>query len=111
MQAPPLPDDEDARLEALYAYDILDTLPEERFERLADLAATVADKPMAWITLVDEDRQWIKSCIGVDLDETDREISFCGHAILQPDEIMVVEDATEDPRFEDNPLVTSGTPA
>jgi len=84
---------------------VLDTPTEERFDRVAELAAYLFDVPIALISLVDADRQWFKACIGIDQRETDRSVSFCTHAI-QVDEPMVVEDATEDARFADNPLVT-----
>jgi PAS domain S-box-containing protein len=104
----PVPEDEAERLAALRDYEILDTLPEQRFEDLARVAATVCAVPIAWIAFIDEDRQWPKSCLGIDLDAVDREISFCAHAILEPDRQLVVEDLAEDPRFEDNPFVTGG---
>ena len=93
------------RLEALHRYDVLDTPPEAAFDRVAELAAYLFDVPIALISLVDSDRQWFKACIGIDQRQTDRSVSFCAHAI-QVDEPMVVEDATEDERFADNPLVT-----
>ncbi|PSR00723.1 MAG: hypothetical protein BRD48_00150 [Bacteroidetes bacterium QS_9_68_14] len=93
------------RLEALRRYDILDTPPEEAFDRLTRLAARHFDAPTALITLVDAGRQWFKSCFGTDLRETDREISFCARAI-RSEGVTVVEDATQDPRFSGNPLVT-----
>ncbi|PSQ99171.1 MAG: hypothetical protein BRD48_04880, partial [Bacteroidetes bacterium QS_9_68_14] len=96
---------EDERLDALRRYDILDTPPEEAFDRLTRLAAACFDAPTALITLVDAGRQWFKSCIGTDLRETDREISFCARAI-QSEGVTVVLDATEDPRFSGNPFVT-----
>ncbi len=93
------------RLRTLRGLDILDTPPEDRFDRLTSAASRAFGVPMALISLVDEDRQWFKSKVGVDKPETPRSISFCGHAIHQ-DEIFEVEDATLDPRFADNPLVT-----
>lgn len=83
---------------------ILDTPPEERFDRLTRLAATVFDVPIALVSLVDANRQWFKSCIGIDDSETDRSISFCAHA-LERDDALVVEDALADPRFATNPFV------
>jgi GAF domain-containing protein len=105
MQAPALPDNEAERLAALYALLILDTPPEQRFDKIVDFAASEFDVPIALISLIDRERQWFKASIGLDVCETGRDISFCGHAILARD-IMVVPDALEDPRFADNPLVT-----
>jgi GAF domain-containing protein len=105
MQAAPLPDNEAQRLAALYALLILDTPPEERFDRIAAFAAAEFDVPIVLVTLLDTDRQWFKARIGLDACETGRDMSFCGHAILR-EEIMVVPDALDDPRFADNPLVT-----
>ncbi|PSQ91894.1 MAG: hypothetical protein BRD52_06700 [Bacteroidetes bacterium SW_4_67_19] len=99
---------EQKRLEALRRYDILDTPPEESFDRLTRLAAAHFDAPIALVTLVADERQWFKSCIGFDRRETNREVSFCHHA-LQSNGPLVVEDATEEVRFMDNPLVTGPT--
>lgn len=101
----PLPPDEAARLRALHALLILDTPPEERFDRVVRFAADELGMPMALVSLVDGERQWFKSRVGLDALETPRDIAFCAHAILQPD-TFVVEDAREDERFFDNPLVT-----
>jgi GAF domain-containing protein len=102
----PIPKNEKRRLEVLWQYDVLDTVPEEVFDDLADLAATICEAPVALITLVDEKRQWFKSKHGVSLSETSRDVSFCGHAILQH-KLFIVADAMKDDRFSDNPLVTS----
>lgn len=101
----PLPQNEGQRLKVLWQYDVLDTVPEAMFDDLADLAAHICEAPIAMISLVDEKRQWFKSHIGVSLRETSRDISFCAHAILQ-DGLFIVSDATKDPRFRNNPLVT-----
>ena len=105
MKPPPLPADEPARLSAVRALDILDTPSEERFERITRLARRLFGVPMALISLVDEDRQWFKSHPGLEMSETPRSVSFCGHTILG-DQIMEVGDTTTDERFLDNPLVT-----
>ena len=94
------------RLKVLWQYDVLDTVPEAVFDELASLAALICDAPIALISLIDEDRQWFKAKVGVTLNETSRDISFCSHAILQAD-LMVVPDATKDARFKSNPLVTA----
>lgn len=105
MQAPALPTDESARIDTLRALHVLDTAPEERFDRLTRLAKRLFGVPIALVTLVDVDRQWFKSCVGLGVSETPRDISFCGHAILG-DEIFMVPDTLSDARFQDNPLVT-----
>ena len=104
MKSPAHPENESKRLDTLRSLNILDTSAEERFDRLTRLAKRLFGVPIALISLVDSDRQWFKSCQGLDASETPRDISFCGHAILG-EEIMVVEDATQDERFHDNPLV------
>ncbi len=105
MKAPELPANERSRQTALDQLRILDTPPEDRFDRLTRMAARLLDAPIALISLIDRDRQWFKSCVGLGVGETPRSISFCGHAIFdrQP---LVIEDALEDERFCDNPLVT-----
>ncbi|WP_460109565.1 GGDEF domain-containing protein [Pseudomonas sp. H3_E06] len=105
MLAPRKPDDEAARLKNLHSLKLLDTAPEERFDRLTRLARRLFDVPIALVSLVDANRQWFKSSAGLDASETPREISFCGHAILQ-DQILEICDAEQDERFHDNPLVT-----
>lgn len=104
MQKPDTPKDEPNRLKTLRSLHILDTPPEERFDRLARMAKRMFKVPIALVTLVDDNRQWFKSCIGLDVRETSRDVSFCGHAILGGD-VFIVPDATQDPRFADNPLV------
>jgi diguanylate cyclase (GGDEF)-like protein len=105
MLVPPTPSNESARLDALRALHILDTLPEERFDRLTRLARRLFGVPIAVVSLVDANRQWFKSCIGMEASETSRDVSFCAHAILG-DAILMVPDALADERFRDNPLVT-----
>jgi len=101
-----VPGNERERLVALRSYRILDTAPEERFDRLTRLAARLFGKEIALVSLVDETRQWFKSRHGLDATEMPREIAFCAHAI-RTHGVMVVEDASADPRFADNPLVRS----
>lgn len=105
MQTPPKASDEATRIDTLRALNILDTSPEERFDRLTRLAKRLFGVPIALVSLVDEDRQWFKSCQGLDASETARDISFCGHAILGED-IFLISDAALDERFHDNLLVT-----
>jgi len=93
------------RIKALREYAILDTLPEKALDDLTALAAQICNTPVAMVSLVDENRQWFKSKVGIDTQETSRDISFCGHAVQQGD-LFIVPDATADPRFADNPLVT-----
>ncbi len=108
MIAPQSPQDEKLRLEKLRALKLLDTAPEERFDRLTRMAKRLFQVETAVVSLVDEDRQWFKSKASAEElpDETPRDVSFCGHAILG-DEVFVVEDACVDERFQDNPLVTA----
>ena len=105
MLVPPLPADEDRRLRTLQGLGLLDTEPEERFDRLTRLARRLFDVPIALVSIIDCDRQWFKSRQGLDATETPRDVSFCGHAILGSD-VFVVPDTLIDPRFADNPLVT-----
>jgi diguanylate cyclase (GGDEF)-like protein len=105
MQIPDLPVDEARRLTALHATRLLGSAPEEAFDRITRMAARLLHAPTALVSLVDKDVQWFKSRCGFEPTETARDISFCGHAILEH-EPMVIGDATQDPRFRDNPLVT-----
>jgi PAS domain S-box-containing protein len=105
MVEPPVPEDEERRVARLRALGILDTPPEERFDRLTRLAAALFHVPIALVSLVDVNRQWFKSCVGLDGSETERSVSFCGHALSRRD-ALVIEDAHLDPRFADNPFVT-----
>ncbi len=102
--AQPTPDEAD-RLAALRQYGVLDTLPEQELDDLTSLAATICGAPIAMISLIDERRQWFKSKVGLEMAETARDISFCGHAVHQR-ELFIVPDARQDERFADNPLVT-----
>lgn len=103
----PLPFNETQRLKTLRDYAVLDTLPEQVFDDLTLLVAHICQTPVALISLVDEQRQWFKSKIGLSTPEISRDISFCAHAILYADEVLEVRDAQLDSRFADNPLVTS----
>lgn len=105
MVPAPLPRNERQRLKALRDLLILDTPPEERFDRIAAFAAREFGVPMALVSLVDRDRQWFKSNFGLEARETPRDVSFCGHVVTLPAP-LVVPDALADPRFADNPLVT-----
>jgi GAF domain-containing protein len=102
----PTQQNEARRLKVLWQYEVLDTVPEEIFDQLTELAACICEAPIALISLVDEDRQWFKSRVGTDLQETSRKISFCAHAIKQHG-LFIVPDARKDRRFADNPLVVS----
>ena len=101
-----LPPHESERLRALSCYSILDTPAEPDFDDLVHLAAELCQAPIALISLVDKNRQWFKAKLGLDVCETPRDQAFCAHALLQPESLLIVPDATADPRFADNPLVT-----
>lgn len=103
MKAPQIPENEEQRIEQLYRYQMLDTQPEQVFDDLTKLAAQICDCKISVISLVDHNRQWFKSKYGLDAPETSREISFCGHVILN-DQLMEVPNTKEDDRFHDNPL-------
>ncbi len=105
MMKAPRPGNEVERLHALRGLLLLDTPPEERFDRIAAFAASEFNVPMALVSLVDANRQWFKAQVGLSICETERDLSFCGHVILSP-ATMVVSDTLGDPRFADNPLVT-----
>ena len=106
----PLPDNEIDRLNNLRAYHLLDSLPEQEFDDLTALASHVCGTPISLISLVDEHRQWFKSSVGVEagVTETDRDLAFCAHTILDPTRPLVVKNPAADPRFRDNALVTEG---
>ena len=106
MSRPPIPANERERLADLERYRILDSLPEAAYQDLVKIAAGICGTPMGLVTLIDEDRQWFKAKIGVDGDSTSRDVSFCAHAINDPEHLFVVNDARLDPRFADNPMVT-----
>ncbi len=108
MKSPPLPSRERERLEALETTHLLDTAPEADFDDIVAVAAHICRTPIAAITLIDSKRQWFKSYRGVDFRETSRDISFCGHTILEPEDVFEVPNTAADDRFHDNPLVTEG---
>ncbi|AIM60615.1 GAF domain-containing protein [Cellulophaga sp. RHA_52] len=97
------------RLDSLQSYSILDSLPESDYDNITAIAAEICNMPMAMITLIDKDRQWFKSSYGIDVNEMDRQISFCGHAIHENGQVFMVPNTSEDERFHDNPLVTGDT--
>jgi two-component system, NtrC family, sensor kinase len=104
--ASPVSNQEAARIAALDRYAILDTEPEQSFDDLVILASYVCKAPIAMLSLVDEDRQWFKSKVGVQIHETSRATSFCAHAIQQED-LFIVPDTHQDPRFKENPMVVA----
>ena len=108
MKAPGRAANEHERLSELRALEVLDTLPEAQFDGLVELASHIADSPIALVSLVDESRQWFKARTGLDIQETPRDVSFCGHVVAD-DRELIIHDTHEDPRFRDNPLV-SGPP-
>jgi GAF domain-containing protein len=101
---PPVPTNEEARLDSLYALNVLDTAPEADFDDIVGIASEICGAPISLVSLVDARRQWFKARLGMDEEETTREVSFCAHAIMGRD-LMVVPDATADARFADNPFV------
>lgn len=105
MIKPNFPPDEKQRLAAVRSYQLLDTLPERDFDNITTLTASICDVPIALITLLDSDRNFLKSHYGLSMTESSRDTSFCGHAILEDSDVFVVEDARKDSRFKDNPLI------
>lgn len=105
MKTPEIPLNESLRLKALKEYSILDTLPEKEYDDITQLASQICGTSISTISLIDEKRQWFKSKVGLEVDETSKEVSFCGHAIMEPDKIFTVKDSRLDARFQDNPLV------
>lgn len=105
MIKPDFPQNEIERLSVVNKYKLLDTLPESDFDNITSLVATICDVPISLITLLDTDRNFLKSHHGLDIQESPRDISFCGHAILQNEDIFVIEDSRKDNRFIGNPLI------
>lgn len=106
MNSVPIPENDADRIRKLQAYSILDTLPEQDYDDITRLASLICESPISLISLVDEHRQWFKSRVGLDAQETPREHAFCAHTIMTPDDVFIVNDASKDARFEQNPLVT-----
>ncbi len=106
MSNSPIPDNESERIAKLLALDILDTSPEQIYDDITKAASIALDMPISLVSLVDTDRQWFKSKVGLDIDETSREVAFCAHAVYSG-RPLVIENAKQDERFKDNPLVTS----
>ncbi len=106
MIKPPVPETEAVRLAELRMFDIVDTVPERAYDAITWLASHICETPIALISIIDQDRQWFKSRVGIDVDETPRDLAFCAHAVNDPRALLVVPDATADPRFSGNPLVT-----
>lgn len=107
MEYPAIPANEEARLKELTLLEILDTIPEEEYDQITELASQICEVPVSLVTLIDKDRQWFKSAHGVDAKETPRDYAFCAHAINKPDDIFEVHDLRLDKRFHDNPLVAN----
>jgi signal transduction histidine kinase len=106
MKAAPILANDMQRVSSLYDYNLLDSLPEEEYDNITRIASEICHMPISLITLLDTDRQYFKSQVGIEGSETSRDVSFCGHAIEHPNEMMIVNDSSKDDRFSDNPFVT-----
>jgi len=105
MKEAPIPKNENERLAELKALNILDTPPEERFDRITRTATRLFNVPISTVTLIDSNREWFKSVCGLDTTEGERAVSFCGHVITEESGMLIIPDASADPRFKDNPMV------
>ena len=110
MIRPAIPENEIERLESLHQLNILDSLPEEAYDTITELASYICETPIAVVNIIDAERNWFKSAFGTDLAGSPRDVSFCGHTILDPQVLLEVPNASKDIRFKDNPFVTSKTP-
>ena len=108
MSVAPSPANESDRLAALKSYEVLDTTCEAAFDNIAQMAAQMTGCPISLVSLIDDERQWFKARVGLDIEQTPREFAFCAHAITNPTEPLIVPNALEDARFADNPLVQDG---
>lgn len=106
MIKPEIPENENDRIREIYKYKLTEELSDENLESIVEIASEICKMPISLISIVDENRQFFQVKRGLDASETPRDVSFCGHAINKPDELMIVPDATKDVRFKDNPLVT-----
>ena len=105
MNYPAIPQNEEQRLNALKSYRILDTLPEDDYDSITRLAALICNMPIAFINIIDNDRSFLKSTLGVPIADSPRHYSFCAHALNNPGQLMIIHDVRKDERFADNPLV------